>query len=394
MFETIQTAPPDSILGLSEAFQKDPNPAKINLSVGVYKDTSGQTPVLRCVKQAEETLLKTETTKGYLGIDGLPEYRQHVHGLVFGEQVPASQVAVVQTPGGTGALRVAADFIATQLRPARVWLSNPTWANHNAIFAAAGVQVETYSYLNAEKTGLDFDSMLDDLKTKSHNGDVVLLHACCHNPTGVDPTAEQWAQIAEVVRERGLLPLVDFAYQGFGQGITEDAVGIRTLLETCDEMLVASSFSKNFGLYSERVGGLSLVAKNPEEATAAMSQLKCIVRTNYSNPPRHGGAIVATVLGNPELTATWHEEVAEMRDRIAAMRSQFVTQMHQRQSKRDFSFLLSQSGMFSFSGLNPMQVDQLRNEYAIYIVGSGRINVAGMTDENLPRLCDAVAAVL
>ncbi|WP_417749519.1 aromatic amino acid transaminase [Rosistilla oblonga] len=394
MFETIQTAPPDSILGLTEAFQKDANPAKINLSVGVYKDTSGQTPVLRCVKQAEETLLKTETTKGYLGIDGLPEYRQHVHGLVFGDQVPASRVAVVQTPGGTGALRVAADLIAGQLKPAQIWLSNPTWANHNAIFTAAGVGVQTYSYLNAEKTGLDFDAMLEDLKTKPRTGDVVLLHACCHNPTGVDPTAEQWAQIAEVVRERGLLPLVDFAYQGFGQGITEDAVGIRTLLATCDEMLVASSFSKNFGLYSERIGSLSLVAKKPEEATAGLSQLKRVVRTNYSNPPRHGGAIVSTVLSSPELTTLWHEEVAEMRNRIAAMRSQFVTQMHQRQSKRDFSFLLSQSGMFSFSGLNPMQVDQLRNEYAIYIVGSGRINVAGMTDENLPRLCDAVAAVL
>lgn len=394
MFETIQTAAPDAILGLSEAFQKDNNPAKINLSVGVYKDPSGQTPVLRCVKQAETQLLQTEKTKGYLGIDGLPEYRQHVHGLVFNQQVPAERVAIVQTPGGTGALRVAADLIASQLKPAQIWLSNPTWANHNAIFAAAGVGVQSYRYLNSQKTGLDFDGMLEDLKTKPRNGDVVLLHACCHNPTGVDPTAEQWAEIAEVVRERELLPLVDFAYQGFGQGIDEDAVGIRTLLNVCDEMLVANSFSKNFGLYSERVGALSLVAKNTAEATAALSQMKVVVRSNYSNPPRHGGAIVATVLGSEELTSIWHEEVAEMRNRIASMRSEFVTQMQQRQSERDFSFLLSQSGMFSFSGLNPMQVDQLRNEYSIYIVGSGRINVAGMTAENLPQLCDAVAAVL
>ncbi|MEZ6089844.1 MAG: amino acid aminotransferase [Pirellulaceae bacterium] len=394
MFENIQTAPPDAILGLSEAFQADSHPEKINLSVGVYKDSAGKTPVLRCVKKAEYELVDNESTKGYLGIDGLPQYRQFVHQLVFGDAVDPRRAAIIQAPGGTGALRVAADFIADQFGPANIWLSNPTWANHNSVFAAARLGVQAYPYLNAGKTGLDFDAMIDTLDKKPRTGDVVLLHACCHNPTGVDPSAEQWRQIAEVIKKRGLLPLIDFAYQGFGEGLDEDTIAVRTIAEVCDEMLVASSFSKNFGLYSERVGALSLIAKDPANAEAGMSQLKRIVRTNYSNPPRHGAAIVATVINHPELRTLWHAELAEMRDRIAAMRKAFVDGMHQRQNKQDFSFLLSQSGMFSFSGLNPMQVDQLRNEYSIYIVGSGRINVAGMTEDNLPRLCDAVAAVL
>ena len=305
MFESISTAPPDAILGLTEAFKKDPNSDKINLSVGVYKDPSGVTPVLRCVKQAEQRLVDGEATKGYLGIDGLPEYNQHVHRLVFGDLVPEDRVAVMQTPGGTGALRVAADLIADQLKPARVWLSNPTWANHGAVFTAAGVATESYAYLNSDKTGLDFDAMIQQLSDGPRSGDVVLLHACCHNPTGVDPTAEQWQQVASVIRERGALPLIDFAYQGFGDGLSEDAAGLHTILNECDEAIVASSFSKNFGLYSERVGALSVVTKTSAEASATLSQLKRLVRTNYSNPPRHGGAIVATVLEDADLTETW-----------------------------------------------------------------------------------------
>lgn len=394
MFESIQPAPPDAILGLTEAFNRDTNPNRINLSVGVYKDTTGKTPILRCVKEAEKKLVDDEATKGYLGIDGLPDYRAHVRRLVFGDQVAEDRISILQTPGGTGGLRVAGDFIADQLKPARIWLSNPTWANHNAVFTSAGVQTEAYPYLNAEKTGLDFQKMLETLSTQASAGDIVLLHACCHNPSGVDPTSEQWAEIAKCVGERGLIPLVDFAYQGFGEGLESDAVGLRAVLNACDEAIVVNSFSKNFGLYSERVGAVSLVAKDAAAASAGLSQLKRLVRSNYSNPPRHGAAIVAAVLDDESLTQMWKEELTEMRERISSMRSAFVQQMNDKQSAQDFSFLLPQRGMFSFSGLSPMQVDQLKNEHSIYIVGSGRINVAGMTEENLPILCDAVASVI
>ncbi|WP_153558536.1 amino acid aminotransferase [Roseimaritima sediminicola] len=394
MFETVSTAPPDAILGLTEAFQQDSNPEKINLSVGVYKDAEGKTPVLQCVKAAERRLIEDEATKSYLGIDGLPEYRSHVAGLLFGERVPAERLAVIQTPGGTGAVRLAADFVSSQFAGAKVWISNPTWANHQAIFQAAGLPIETYRYLNAQRTGLDFEGLLADLTSGPVAGDAVLLHACCHNPTGVDPTAEQWQQIAAVLKERRLLPIIDFAYQGFGSGLEEDAAGLHTILDHVGEALVCSSFSKNFGLYSERVGALTLVAEQADAATAGRSQLKRLVRSNYSNPPRHGASVVATVLADSALTAQWHQELAEMRQRIAAMRQAFVTRMRDSGVERDFRFLLDQNGMFSFSGLNPMQVDELRSQHSVYIVGSGRINVAGMTEENLPRLCEAIAAVL
>ena len=394
MFETVATAPPDAILGITEAFQQDPNPEKINLSVGVFKDAEGRTPVLRCVKEAERRLLEGEQTKNYLGIDGLADYCNDCRDLLFGTSLPKSRAAVVQTPGGTGGLRVAADFIASQLRGTKVWMSNPTWANHGAIFQAAGLATETYRYLSADRKGLDFEGLVGDLSNGPARGDCVLLHACCHNPTGVDPTSQQWDQIADLLAERGLLPLVDFAYQGFGHGLQEDAEGLRRVLQKCPEGLVVSSFSKNFGLYSERVGAAVVVAAEASAATAALSQLKRLVRTNYSNPPRHGAAIVATVLSDPELTALWHQELAQMRQRISDMRQQFVDTMHRLQQQIDFSFLLQQNGMFSFSGLNPMQVDRLRSEHSIYIVGSGRINVAGMTPSNLPRLCEAIVSVL
>ncbi|QEG38873.1 amino acid aminotransferase [Roseimaritima ulvae] len=394
MFETVSTAPPDAILGLSEAFQQDPNPHKINLSVGVYKDAEGKTPVLRCVKAAEQRIVDNEPTKSYLGIDGLPEYRQHVAGLLFGDTIDAERLAVVQTPGGTGGVRVAADFVGSQFAGAKVWISNPTWANHPAIFQSAGVATETYRYLNADRTGLDFEGLATDLTNGPAAGDAVLLHACCHNPTGVDPTAEQWDQVGAILQQRKLLPIIDFAYQGFGNGLQQDAAGLHTVLRHCPEALVCSSFSKNFGLYSERVGALTLVAAEADAATASLSQLKRLVRANYSNPPRHGAAIVATVLGDAELTSQWHDELAQMRQRIATMRQQFVERMRATGVDRDFQFLLNQNGMFSFSGLNPMQVDELRSQHSVYIVGSGRINVAGMTEDNLPRLCDAIAAVL
>lgn len=393
-FSHLSTAPPDAILGLTEAFVADTNPDKMNLSVGVYKDSTGQTPILKCVKEAERRLVESEKTKGYLPIDGHADYREHVRRLLFGDLVEPGRVAVLQTPGGTGALRVTADFVASQIPSARIFMPNPTWANHGAVFQAAGLTTESYRHLAADRTSLDFDGLVEDLKTKTRAGDVVLLHACCHNPTGVDPTKEQWDQIAEVVQQQRLLPLVDFAYQGFGHGLQEDAAGLHAILGQTGEAIVCNSFSKNFGLYSERVGAVSLVARDETQAGVAKSQLKKVVRSNYSNPPRHGGAVVATVLDDEKLTATWLEELREMRERIANLRKQFVDTMKTTGNGHDFSFLLKQQGMFSFSGLNPMQVDQLRNEHSIYIVGSGRINVAGMSESRMDWLCNAVASVI
>ncbi|WP_146514049.1 amino acid aminotransferase [Rubripirellula amarantea] len=394
LFGGIPTAPPDSILGLTEAFQADKNPDKMNLSVGVYKDASGQTPILDCVKAAEQRLVDTEATKGYLPIDGGPDYRGHVRKLVFAETIAAERVTVVQTPGGTGALRESAAFIADQLSGRRVWVPSPTWANHNSVFASERLLVENYRYLGSDKKSFDIDGMLDDLSSKTNVGDAVLLHACCHNPTGVDPTPSQWAQIADVVAERGLLPLIDFAYQGFGHGLDEDAESIRAISAKCDELMVCSSFSKNFGLYSERVGALCVVSSDSATASAIQSQIKKLVRTNYSNPPRHGAAVVATILDDEKLTAQWHDELAMMRNRIKTLREQFVETMKTTGAGHDFSFLLDQNGMFSFSGLNPMQVDELLHKHSIYIVGSGRINVAGMSESRMGHLCEAIAKVV
>ncbi len=397
MFETFEMAPPDAILGLTEAFKKDTNPDKINLSVGVYKDPSGGTPILRCVKEAERRLLDEEQTKGYLGIDGLANFSQLARELLFTadhEALTSGRAVSLQTPGGTGALRVAADFLKQKLPHAKVWLSKPTWANHPKIFEAADRQVETYSYIDADGTSLDFDAMLHSIQ-QIPAGDVVLLHGCCHNPTGIDPTPEQWQQIADVVHDRKLLPLIDFAYQGFGQGIDEDAGGLRTMIRPGTEALVCSSYSKNFGLYSERIGALTLVAGDANAAQAALSHAKVAVRTNYSNPPQHGGAIVATVLADSALRSDWESELAEMRSRIHAMRTLFVATMKEKAPQHDFSFIADQCGMFSFSGLTPVQVDELKSKHSVYIVTSGgRINVAGMTEHNMDRLCSAIASVL
>jgi aspartate aminotransferase len=394
MFETLSPAPPDAIFGLTEAFAADTNPEKINLAAGVYKDAQGQTPVLACVKEAERRLVENETTKTYLGIEGLADYRDQARQLIFANAVAAERVAIVQTPGGTGGLRVAADFLATHLPAATVWLSNPTWENHVSIFNAAGLATDAYRYLDSSKTRLDFQATLSDLAEKTRPGDVVLLHACCHNPTGVDLSPQQWSELAEVLVERKLLPLVDFAYQGFGEGLQEDAAGLRALLARCDELLVCSSFSKNFGLYSERVGTAAVVAQDASASKAALSHLKRAIRANYSNPPRHGAAVVSTVLADQELKQLWLNELKEMRQRIGNMRRELVTALRDAGAQRDFSFLLDQNGMFSYTGLTPMQCDQLRTQQSIYIVGSGRINVAGVTTENLPRLRDAILSVL
>lgn len=396
MFETLEMAPPDPILGLSEAFRSDPHPHKINLSVGVYKDANGNTPILQSVKEAERRLLDDEKAKGYLGIDGLPEYCTQVRELMFGadhEINTSRRAATIQAPGGTGALRVAADLIRRKFPASSIWCSKPTWANHPNVFKAAGLNVKSYSYIDAAGTGLDFEALLAALD-QIPAGDVVCLHACCHNPSGIDPTPEQWKQIADVVYQRGLLPLIDFAYQGFGLGLEEDKRGLLEMCRPGAELLVCNSFSKNFGLYSERVGGLTIVAATSQAADAALSHAKACVRANYSNPPKHGALAVSTVLADAQLRSQWQVELAGMRQRIAGMRSLFVETMKQKAPGHEFSFITRQLGMFSFSGLTPVQVDQLRGDYSIYIVGSGRINVAGMTESNMGRLCDAIAAVL
>jgi len=396
MFQNVPLAPPDSILGLTGAFLKDPNPAKINLSIGVYCDETGKTPVLASVKEAETRLLATDRSKGYLPIDGSPEYGKSVRELMFGARHPVianDRAATAHTPGGTGALRVAADLIKKILPGATVWVSDPTWPNHPQILQAAGVACKTYPYFDAAYNALAFDALLAAL-AQIPAGDVVLLHACCHNPSGIDPTTEQWSRIGQMLAQRGVLPLVDFAYQGFGRGLREDAEGLLALLDACPEALIASSFSKNFGLYKERVGALTVVAQDADSVERMQSQVKAVIRANYSNPPAHGGQIVTTILGDSALRAQWEQEVTQMRNRINGMRSEFVARLQTLGVSRDFSFIARQLGMFSFSGLTPQQVERLKAEFGIYIVGNGRINVAGMTPANLGRLCDSIKAVL
>ncbi len=396
MFDRLEMAPPDAILGLTEAFKQDPNPQKVNLGVGVYKDANNETPILTSVKRAEEILLQQETSKGYMPIPGNAAYGQCVRELLFGsdhEILQSSRALTAHTPGGTGALRVAGDFLHTQYPEATIWLSDPTWANHATVFQAAGMTVKSYPYYDAEKKCLAFDAMMDALD-RIPEGDVVLLHGCCHNPSGMDPDVTQWKAIAERMRTRNLLPLLDFAYQGFANGLEEDAAGLREFCTPGCELLVCSSFSKNFGLYCERVGAVTLVGATQEATQAAFSHVKRCIRSNYSNPPAHGAAIVTTVLSDAALRAQWIEELAEMRARINGMRQLFVDTLKAKGVSQDFSFITRQKGMFSFSGLNKDQVEILREKYAIYIVGSGRINVAGMTEQNMDLLCTAIASVL
>lgn len=396
MFENIATAPADPILGLTEQFKKDPRNDKINLGVGIYKNELGKTPILKCVKQAEAFLLAHETSKSYLSIEGTSEYGLAVQKLLFGEHasvIKQCRVKTAQAPGGTGALRLCAEFIRRQIGDVTIWLSNPTWVNHHGIFEAAGLKVATYQYYDKQNKCMDFTAMLDSLQ-KAKAKDVVLFHGCCHNPTGIDPSYEQWQILATLCNEKNLLPLFDFAYQGFAQGIEQDAQGLRLFTDQCQELLIANSFSKNFGLYNERVGACSLIAKTKQQAQAAFSQIKSIARVIYSNPPAHGAAIVTTILNDPDLRALWVQEVDDMRIRIQQMRELFVNTLKQQGVIDDFSFINKQNGMFSFSGLDTSQVTRLKEEFALYIVGSGRISVAGMTRENMLPLCQAIGVVL
>ncbi|WP_210514717.1 amino acid aminotransferase [Pantoea ananatis] len=396
MFESISAAPADPILGLADLFRADDRPNKINLGIGVYKDETGKTPVLTSVKKAEQYLLEHETSKNYLSIDGLPDFAHCTQELLFGQGnalIAAGRARTAQTPGGTGALRVAADFLSTQTSVKRVWVSNPSWPNHKNVFNAAGLEVCEYQYYDAANHTLDFDGMLASLK-EVKAGDVVLFHGCCHNPTGIDPTAEQWQQLAQLSLANGWLPLFDFAYQGFARGLEEDAEGLRIFAASHQELIVASSYSKNFGLYNERVGAITLVAGDAATADTAFSQVKYTIRANYSNPPSHGAAVVATILGNDALRTIWQQELSDMRQRIQRMRQLFVNTLADKGAQQDFSFIIKQNGMFSFSGLTKDHVIRLREEFGVYAVNSGRVNVAGMTPDNMSALCEAIVAVL
>nr|WP_300308266.1 amino acid aminotransferase [Halomonas sp.] len=394
MFEHIERVPGDAILGLIDAFNKDTNPQKVDLGVGVYRDAKGTTPVMRAVKEAEARLLKNETTKTYIGSHGAASYGEVVLPMVLGAGSPvieAGRASATQSPGGTGALRLAADFIAHQLPGKGIWVSDPTWPNHHGIFTAAGIKLNKYPYVDADNR-LDFDGMLNALK-EIPQGDVVVLHACCHNPTGFDLDREQWQQVLKVLQERNLLPLVDFAYQGFAEGLDEDAYAVRLLAENLDDVLITSSCSKNFGIYNERTGALIVVAKDNEEMQNVRSQIAIVARENYSNPPAHGGSIVSEILHSEELTAVWREELTEMRDRINTLRRNFVEALKPYGLDEKYAHVAEQRGMFSYTGLTPEQVDRLRDEFGIYMVRSGRANVAGFSDENLAYIAKAVATV-
>lgn len=396
MWKNIDAAPADSILGLTDAFKKDTNPNKVNLGVGVYKDDDGLTPILQSVKAAEKILVEKEKSKSYLPISGDPVYASSVQELLFGkgsEVISSGRAATIHAPGGTGALRVGADLLAKFNSDAKIWISSPTWANHKGIFGAAGFGFEDYPYYNSESMGLEFDKMLKALQTVPAK-DVVLLHACCHNPSGVDITDGQWEQIVAVAKEKGWTPFLDFAYQGFGAGVEEDRFVVEKFAAAGLDFFIASSFSKNFGLYNERTGALTVVSPTTEDSAVAMSHMKTTVRVNYSNPPAHGGLVAATILSDEKLTGQWVAELAEMRDRIVAMRVALVDGLSARGIKEDFSYIKEQRGMFSFSGLNDDIVQWLRDKKGIYVVGGGRINLAGLTSKNIDYVCDSIAEAL
>lgn len=396
MFDTIQPAPPDSILGLTDAWKNDPNPLKVNLGVGVYKDDSGNTPILAAVKAAEAAILQSATSKSYMPISGTPEYARCVQEMIFGgahDLIRTARARTAHTPGGTAALRAGADFLKKVAPNATVWLSSPTWANHKGVFAAAGIASADYPYYDAAGRGLDFTRMQETLE-RIPAGDIVLLHACCHNPSGVDLHAEQWRTVAAIAARRGWLPFLDFAYQGYGDGLEQDRAGVLALAESCPEFLVASSFSKNFGLYQDRAGALTLVAASAAAATSAFSNVEIVIRVNYSNPPAHGGLIVTRILTDEALRGQWLAELTAMREHIAATRVRFVAALASHGVAGDFSFIARQKGMFSFSGLSDGQVRFLREAKSIYIVGGGRINVAGITSRNLEYLCTSIREAL
>jgi aromatic-amino-acid transaminase len=395
IFSAIAMAPRDPILGITEAFNADTNPAKINLGVGVYYDDNGKVPLLECVQKAEAKLMEQPTPRTYLPIEGLGAYDKAVQELVFGADsavIQEKRAVTVQALGGTGALKIGADFLKRFSPDSQVYISDPSWENHRALFESAGFTVNNYAYYDPATHGVNFEAMLAALKAMPE-GSIVVLHACCHNPTGAELNADQWGQVIQVVRANNLIPFLDMAYQGFGDGIAEDGAVVRRFTETTGPLLVSNSFSKSFSLYGERVGALSVVASTAEEAARLLSQLKRIVRTNYSNPPTHGGKVVATVLSTPELRQLWEDELAGMRVRIKQMRDELVKKLAEKAPGSDFEFVRKQVGMFSYSGLTKDQVEKLRAE-SIYAVDTGRICVAALNSKNIDRVVDAIAKVL
>ena len=395
LFGAIDMAPRDPILGITEAFNADTNPAKINLGVGVYYDEHGKVPLLQCVQKAEAKLIEHLSPRTYLPIEGLAAYDKAVQELVFGADsavIQEKRAVTVQAIGGTGALKIGADFLKRFSPDSQVFISDPSWENHRALFESAGFTVNNYAYYDEATHGVNFDGMLASLRAMAP-GSIVVLHACCHNPTGADLTQEQWGQVIDAVQAGGLVPFLDMAYQGFGAGIAEDGAVVRRFVDAGGPLLVSNSFSKSFSLYGERVGALSVVASTAEEAARLLSQLKRVVRTNYSNPPLHGGKVVSTVLSTPELRQLWEEELAGMRVRIKQMREELVAKLAEKAPGRDFAFVREQVGMFSYSGLTKEQVGKLREE-SIYAVDTGRICVAALNAKNIDLVVDAIAKVL
>ena len=396
LFTAVEMAPRDPILGLNEQFAADTNPNKVNLGVGVYFDDNGKLPLLECVQAAEKAMMDKPSARGYLPIDGIAAYDAAVKSLVFGadsEPVTSGRVATVQGIGGTGGLKIGADFLKKVSPNAKVLISDPSWENHRALFANAGFQVESYTYYDAEKRGVNFEGMLASLKAAAA-GTIVVLHACCHNPTGYDITAAQWDQVIAAVKTKNLTAFLDMAYQGFGHGIAEDGAVIGKFVAAGLNFFVSTSFSKSFSLYGERVGALSVVCADKEECGRVLSQLKIVIRTNYSNPPIHGGAVVAAVLANPEWRATWEKELGEMRVRIKAMRQKLVDSLKAAGVKQDMSFITTQIGMFSYSGLTKDQMVRLRSEFGVYGTDTGRMCVAALNSKNIDYVCASIAKVV
>jgi aromatic-amino-acid transaminase len=395
-FSEVPLAPADPILGLTEAYNADPNPKKVNLGVGVYQDDSCSVPVLNVVREAERRWLEQEKSKTYLPQVGPPAYVNAVKQLLLGAEstlIGEGRAVTVQAPGGTGALKVGADFLKRYVPNAGVWISQPSWENHRALFEAAGFDVQTYPYYDPGTHGLDFGAMASALRALP-DGAIVVLHACCHNPSGVDPTPDQWREIVEIFTSSNLIPFLDFAYQGFGDGIEEDAFAVRAYAEAGIPCLIASSFSKSFSMYSERVGALTFLTSGKDEADRVLSQVKRVIRTNYSNPPSHGAQVIGIILSDPELRARWEEELAGMRNRIRKMRRLFVQALKEKGVRRDFSFIEGQKGMFSFAGLPVEDVRRLRAEYGLYLVDSSRMCVAALNEKNLGYVADAIADVV
>jgi aromatic-amino-acid transaminase len=396
VLDRIEMAPKDPILGVTEAYVADTNPKKVNLGVGIYTDDDGKVPVLKCVRKAEQKLVEAPLQRGYLPIDGIPAYNKATQEALFGadsEPVKSGRVVTVQTLGGTGGLKVGGDFLRRFNPGAELYISDPSWENHRALFEYAGFTVKTYPYYDAATNGVKSDDMLASLNAMA-KGSVVVLHACCHNPTGIDLTPAQWEQVLAAVKQRELVPFLDLAYQGFADGLDADAAVVRKFATALPAVFVSSSYSKSMSLYGERVGALSIVTRSPDEAARTLSQLKRVIRTNYSNPPTHGGKAVAMVLTDPELRAQWDLELGEMRNRIKTMRKALVDKVREQRADFDFGFIVEQRGMFSYSGLTKAQVARLRDKYSIYALDSGRICVAALNSKNIDYVAKAIADVL